>query len=76
MLLRTFYNQLGMVNRIIYELPRHEEVNKYTKMTLVEKRGYWYVVADVYSSEGKVTCALAEDKDRVIYVREMDRPVS
>lgn len=76
MVLRTFYNKLGGVNRVIYELPLHEEVNKYTKMNLLEKDGYWYVVADIYSLESKVASALGEDKNRVVYVREMDGPVA
>ena len=45
MVIRTFYNQLGTVNRVIYELPRHAEVHKDTKMRLVESKGHWYVVA-------------------------------
>jgi len=76
MTIRTFYNSLKGINRVIYELPRHEAVNKYTKMTLVEERGYWYVVADTYPLEGKVACSLAEDEDRVIHIREVDRPVA
>jgi hypothetical protein len=63
MVMRTLVDKSGAISRVIYELPRHEEVNKYTKMTLVEKRGYWYVVADVYPLEGKVTRSLAEDED-------------
>ena len=63
MILRTFYNQVGIVNRVIYELPRHEEVHKDTKMRLIEKKGQWYVVADL---KGKVASALAEDKDGVV----------
>ena len=70
MVMRTLVDKSGAVSRVIYELPQHEEVNKYTKMTLVEKRGYWYVVADVYplpkdacGLKGKVTCTLAEDED-------------
>ena len=76
MIMRTLIDRSGMISRVIYELPRHEAVNKYTKMTLVEKRGYWYVVADTYSSEGKVACSLAEDEDRVIHIREVDGPVA
>ena len=45
MIIRTFYNQIGIVNRIVYELPRHEEIHKNTKMTLIEKDGRWYVIA-------------------------------
>ena len=41
------------MNRVIYELPRHQEVNEFTKMTLVEKRGHWYVIADVYPQKAK-----------------------
>jgi hypothetical protein len=63
MVMRTLIDKSGAVSRVIYELPHHEEVNKYTKMTLVEKRGYWYVVADVYPLKGKVACTLAEDED-------------
>jgi len=63
MVMRTLVDKSGAISRVIYELPRHEEVNKYTKMTLVEKRGYWYVVADVYPLEGKVARSLAEDED-------------
>jgi hypothetical protein len=74
MVLRTFYNHFGSVNRVVYELPRHEEVHKDTKMRLVEKDGYWYVIADVL--ERKVARALGEDKDRVIHVREVYRPVA
>jgi hypothetical protein len=66
MIMRTLIDKAGVISRVVYELPRHEEVNKYTKMTLVEKRGYWYVVADVYPVnrlKSEVTCSLAEDKD-------------
>lgn len=73
MVLRTFYNHVGSVNRVVYELPRHEEVHKDTKMRLLEKDGHWYVIADL---ERKVTRALAEDEDRVIHVREMECPVA
>jgi hypothetical protein len=61
MILKTFYNHVGTVTRIVYELPRHEEIHKDTKMRLVETNGSWYVVAEPL--KGKVTCALAEDKD-------------
>ena len=47
MILKTFYNHLGGVTRVIYELPRHEEVHKDTKMKLIEKDGHWYVLADI-----------------------------
>jgi hypothetical protein len=73
MILRTFYNHVGSVNRVVYELPRHEEVHKETKMRLVETNGHWYVIADL---ERKVTRALAEDEHRVIHVREMEGPVA
>jgi len=76
MILRTLVDKSGTISRVVYELPRHEAVNKYTKMTLVEKRGFWYVVADTYSSEGKIAGALAEDEDRVIDIREVDSPVA
>lgn len=66
MVLRTFYNHVGAVTRVVYELPRHEEVHKNTKMRLIEKDGNWFVVADILKSE--ITRALAEDKDRVIHV--------
>jgi hypothetical protein len=46
MILRTFYNNVGVVTRVIYELPRHEEVHKDTKMRLLEKNGSWYVIAE------------------------------
>lgn len=51
MIIRTFYNHNSLVNRVIFELPRHQEVNEFTKMTLVEKRGNWYVIADVYPTQ-------------------------
>ena len=73
MILRTFYNHVGSVTRVIYELPRHEEVHKDTKMRLLEKDGHWYVIADL---ERKVARALGEDENRVVYVREMDGPVA
>jgi hypothetical protein len=73
MILRTFYNHVGSVNRVVYELPRHEEVHKDTKMRLLEKDGSWYVIADL---ERKVARALGEDENRVVYVREMDSPVA
>jgi hypothetical protein len=73
MVLRTFYNHFGSVNRVVYELPRHEEVHKETKMRLLEKNGSWYVIARL---ERKVTRALAEDEHRVIHVREMEGPVA
>lgn len=53
MIIRTFYNHNSLVNRVIFELPRHQEVNEFTKMTLVEKRGNWYVIADVYPQKAK-----------------------
>jgi hypothetical protein len=59
--LRTFFTQKGVVNRVIYELPKHEDVHKHTKMRLVEKNGNWFVIADIL--KGKVTRSLAEDKD-------------
>jgi hypothetical protein len=52
MIVKTFLNDKGLVRTVIYELPRHEAVNKYTKMTLVEKNGYWSVVADVFPHQG------------------------
>jgi len=73
MVIRTFYNNVGTVTRVIYELPRHEKVHKDTKMSLVENKGHWYVVADL---KREVARALAEDKDRVVDIREMDSPVS
>ena len=48
MVLRTFYNHVRSVNQVIYELPRHEAVNKDSKMRLIEKNGYWSVVAYVF----------------------------
>jgi len=70
MIVKTFYNLNGIVNRVIYELPVHEEVHKDTKMKLVENNGRWYVIADTDASslEGKVTRSLAENKNRVVYV--------
>jgi hypothetical protein len=62
MILRTFYNHVGSITRVIYELPRHEEVHKDTKMRLLEKDGHWYVIADT-KLKSEITCALAEDKD-------------
>ena len=47
MILRTFFTQHGLVSHVIYELPQHEEVHKDTKMRLVEKKGNWYVIADI-----------------------------
>jgi hypothetical protein len=47
MMIRTFFTQRGVVNRVIYELPHHEKVHKDTKMRLVENKGSWYVIADV-----------------------------
>jgi len=52
MIVKTFLNDKGLVRTVIYELPRHEAVNKYTKMTLVEEKGYWSVVADVFPHQG------------------------
>jgi len=74
MVIRTFYNQLGTANRVIYELPRHGEVHKDTKTRLIESKGHWYVIA--YPLERKVASALAEDEDRVVDIREMDSPVA
>lgn len=62
MVLRTFYNHFGSVNRVVYELPRHEEVHKDTKMRLVEKDGNWYVLAETRGSSG--------------HMRLMDEPIS
>ena len=73
MILRTFYNHFGSVNRVVYELPRHDDVHKDTKMRLLENNGSWYVIADL---ERKVTRALAEDEHRVIHVRKVDGPVA
>ena len=50
MLIKTYYSiPYTHINHIVYELPRHEEVNKFTKMSLIQKNDYWYVVADIYS---------------------------
>jgi hypothetical protein len=77
MILRTFYNHVGSVTRVVYELPRHEEVHKDTKMRLIEKNGHWFVVAEIARPlKSEVTSALAEDEYRVIHVREMDGPVA
>jgi hypothetical protein len=61
MILRTFYNQVGVINRVVYELPRHEEVHKDTKMRLVEKRGNWYVVAELSPINKKVNDTKNDD---------------
>ena len=53
MIVKTFLNNKGLVRTVIYELPRHEAVNKYTKMTLIEKNGYWSVVAYVFPQNAK-----------------------
>lgn len=53
MIVKTFLNNKGLVRTVVYELPQHEAVNKYTKMTLVEERGYWYVVADVFPQKAQ-----------------------
>jgi len=78
MLIKTYYSiPYTHINKIVYELPRHEEVNKFTKMSLVFKNGGWNVVADVYPRlKSEVTSALREDKDRVIHIREVNGPVS
>lgn len=62
MILKTFYNHFGGVTRVVYELPRHEEVHKDTKMKLIEKDGHWYVLAEIRGSSG--------------HVRVMDEPTS
>lgn len=63
MIVKTFLNNRGLVRTVIYELPRHEAVNKYTKMTLVEENGYWYVVAYVFPHQGLsvVPCATSQN---------------
>lgn len=70
MLIKTFLTDKGLVNRVIYELPRHEAVNKYSKMTLVFENGEWNVIADVfpYDLKGEVSSTLAENENRVIHV--------
>jgi hypothetical protein len=62
MILRTFYNRLGGVTRVVYELPRHEHVQKDTKMRLLEKDGSWYVLAETRGSSR--------------HMRLMDEPIS
>ena len=47
MILRTFFTQRGVVNRVVYELPQHEEVHNDTKMRLVMNNDKWYVIADL-----------------------------
>jgi hypothetical protein len=73
MVIRTFFTQKGVVNRVIYELPHHEKVHKDTNMRLVMNKGNWYVVADL---KRKVASSLAEDKHGVIHIAEMDSPVA
>lgn len=48
MIMKTFYNDKGLVNRVIYHLPQHDAVKGITKMTLLQKNDSWYVIADVY----------------------------
>jgi hypothetical protein len=66
--MKTFFNDKALVNRIIYELPRHEAVHKYSKMTLVFENDRWNVIADVFPLKCEVACSLAEDENRVIHV--------
>ena len=52
MIIKTYYSiPYTHINKVVYELPRHEEVNKFTKMSLVFKNGIWNVVADVYPTQ-------------------------
>ena len=77
MILRTFYNHFGSVTRVVYELPRHEEVHKDTKMRLIEKNGHWFVVAEIARSlKSEIARPLREHQNAVIHVREMDGPVA
>lgn len=88
MILRTFLTQRGVVNRVVYELPQHEEVHKDTKMRLVMNNDKWYVIAYPLKTggegeasinpllKGKVASSLAEDKHGVIDIAEVDRPVA
>ena len=60
MIIKTYYSiPYTHIIKIVYELPRHVEVNKFTKMSLLQKNGNWYVVA----LKSEVTSALREDKD-------------
>jgi hypothetical protein len=51
MIVKTFYNQVGSVTRVVYELPRHEEVHKDTKMRLVMNNGNWFVIAELQNKK-------------------------
>jgi hypothetical protein len=68
MIVRTFFTNVGIINRVVFELPQHEEVNKDTSMRIIEKHGKFYVIAETLAkpqgtSERKVTSALAENKN-------------
>ena len=52
--MKTYYSiPYSHINHIVYELPRHVEVNKFTKMSLLQKNDCWYVVADIYSPKSQ-----------------------
>ena len=70
MIMRTFYNQHGVINRVIYELPQHDAVNKYSKMSLFEKNGNWFVVARSRQSQNAKSHVPCENTRTELYTYE------
>ena len=65
MYIKTYYRvPYTVVSHVVYELPRHVDVNMHCKMTMYEKNGILHVVA-TRPLESEVGRALAEDKDGV-----------
>ena len=57
--------------RVVFELPRIDV--KVTSMRVVKYEDTWYVIG-TRCLEGKVGCALAKDKHRVIDIRHVESP--
>ena len=60
-------------NRIIFQLPKITNMRHVLKT--VEIDGTFYVIADT-NLEGKIGCALAEDKDSVVNIGNVESKVT
>jgi len=57
--------------RVVFELPKIDRIA--SKLKVMEIDGTIYVIGHL---EGKVSCALAENEDRVIHVADVKGPVA
>ena len=57
--------------RVVFELPKIDVIA--SKLKVMEINGSIFVIGHL---EGKISCALAENKNRVIHVADVEGPVA